>query len=462
VWLLLVLAVVQGPARSDCADVQACRQAALDAAARQDYESFHDLAWRAVQKGRRNDPELMYLLARAQSLSGRPGDALVMLQRLAQMGIATDAATNDDFRRVRALPAWKTFLEQQTYPEQPSTPATPDLATPPARPLASGKSRASPSAETANPPPPKRSQAAAPSAMAGAESPMGSAAATTAVPENVPPSLADVTAMQFTAAPFVPTGLVYDSVSRRFLLADGPGRKLLVIDEPSRHVATLVSEASAGFGDITALEIDHREGDLWVTSADGTSSLLHKLQLVSGRLLYSISPPDAAGAVRFVDVALTPHSTVLALDADGSRVFALNRGARVLHQLARLEVEAPTSVAPAGDDVAYVAWADGIVRLDLGAHTKARVRAPHSIDLARFTRIRMHRRALVGIQRTTDGPDRLVRIRLNASGSAATAMDVLASNVAPSSEMTISMNGDVVFYLSSEDGETSVRGVKLK
>jgi hypothetical protein len=89
-----------------CADGGACRQAALDAAARGDFETFHDLAWRAAQKGRPNDPELMYLLARAQSLSGRPSDALVMLRRLAQMGVRTDARDNADFERVRGLPAW--------------------------------------------------------------------------------------------------------------------------------------------------------------------------------------------------------------------------------------------------------------------------------------------------------------------------------------------------------------------
>ena len=58
-----------------------------------------------MQKGPRNDPELMTLLARAQSLSGRPGDALVMLRRLAQLGASVDLG-NDDFERVRALPAW--------------------------------------------------------------------------------------------------------------------------------------------------------------------------------------------------------------------------------------------------------------------------------------------------------------------------------------------------------------------
>ena len=63
-------------------------------------------AWRAAQKGRPNDPALMYLLAWAQSLSGRPGDALVMLRRIAELGVPTDAAENDDFRRVRVLPGW--------------------------------------------------------------------------------------------------------------------------------------------------------------------------------------------------------------------------------------------------------------------------------------------------------------------------------------------------------------------
>ena len=106
----LILLTLQNQAdRGDCREWHECRQMALDAAERGEYERLHDLAWRAVQTGPRNDPALMYLLARAQSLSGRPGDALVMLQRLAALGVSTDAATNDDFRRVRSLPGWAEF-----------------------------------------------------------------------------------------------------------------------------------------------------------------------------------------------------------------------------------------------------------------------------------------------------------------------------------------------------------------
>src|SRR5262245_15931546 len=89
-----------------CHGWQECRQLALEAAERSDFEQFHDLAWRAVQAGPPKDPGLMYLLARAQCLSGRPHDALIMLRRLAESGVPTDADSSEDFRRTRELPGW--------------------------------------------------------------------------------------------------------------------------------------------------------------------------------------------------------------------------------------------------------------------------------------------------------------------------------------------------------------------
>src|SRR5436309_10293650 len=111
------------PARNfGCTEWRDCRQLALAAADRGDYETFHDLAWRAVQTGPPKDPTLMYLLARAQALSGRPHDALIMLQRLAEMGVPSDAATNDDFVRTRQLPGWlqvSVLIERLSHPDSP-------------------------------------------------------------------------------------------------------------------------------------------------------------------------------------------------------------------------------------------------------------------------------------------------------------------------------------------------------
>src|SRR3982751_3225185 len=102
--VLLLLLAFQGPGA--CLDAAACRAAAVAAAGGGECETFHDLAWRAGQKGPPHDPALMFLLARAQALSGRPGDALIMLQRLAEMGVPSDVENSDEFVRTRELPGW--------------------------------------------------------------------------------------------------------------------------------------------------------------------------------------------------------------------------------------------------------------------------------------------------------------------------------------------------------------------
>src|SRR5262249_13104997 len=194
-----------------------CRQMALEAASQGDYQRFHDLAWRAMQSGPARDPDLMYLLARAQALSGRPHDALVMLQRLADMGVATDAATNDDFARTRQLPGWPDVLakiERITNPNASlrSAPA----AAPPAAPLA--PAAAPPSAL----PPPAASPSPAPAAEA----------------------------VRFSSQRFEPTGLAYDAVSERFVVGDRVGHRLIVVDKSTNRANDFVRAESAGFHDV--------------------------------------------------------------------------------------------------------------------------------------------------------------------------------------------------------------------
>jgi len=311
--VVLTLAVQDPqPARTDCQDWHECRQLAVDAAARQDYERFHDLAWRTVQTGPKNDPALMYQLARAQSLSGRPGDALVMLQRLAQMGTKTDAATNDDFRRVRALPGWAAFeagADGLAHAPLSSLPATDQ-----------------PKDSVANPVKPP---VTVESAVNAAPKPIE--------PRSAAASIAPAESLRFTASTSTPAGMAYDAVSRRFIIGDRDARKLTVIDEFSQHVANLASAQSAGFGNIGALEIDPRQGNLWVISGETTTTdssatdggarpthpTLHKLQLISGRVLQSFALPDRLGSARFVDVAVTPDGTVLVVDNSSQRILRL-------------------------------------------------------------------------------------------------------------------------------------------
>jgi hypothetical protein len=417
----------------ECATWQDCRKLALEAADRQDYDAFHDLAWRTVQKGPRNDPELMTLVARAQSLSGRPHDALVMLQRLLAMGVVTDAATNEDFRRVRALPGWSDF--ERAVAEAGEKRKTSEAAT----------SRAAPGSAT---------------------KPEAPAANAKISPDEAARVVGDAEeAIRFNTPAFTPAALAYDDVSDRFIVGDGRGRKLTVVGEASRRVANLVGAQSAGFGDIGALEIDAHEGDLWVVSTtdeDPAVAKLHKLQLISARVLYSIEMPASFGAVRFSDVAIAPHSTVIALDSLGSRLFSVAPKSREPKLAAKLDVKNATSVAPESASIAYVAHEKGIVQVDLGSRRSRAVKAAKKVDLSGLQRIRWHHGSLVATQRASDGYQ-IVRIRLSGDGRTATSLELLDRGVPMTSPMAAALSGDIFYYLaSSTGGEAIIRRVTVK
>ena len=429
------------PARDfGCTEWHDCRLLALAAAARGDYETFHDLAWRTVQTGPPKDPALMFLLARAQALSGRPHDALIMLQRLAEMGVPSDIADDDDFALTRQLPGWpevSALIERLTHPDSP--------------PLASSTVTSSPSAK----PPPAPSPPAPSSTATATSLPAPGPSASVVSPS---PSIgASANVARFSTAGFTLGGLAYDPVSRRFLVGDRLGRKLMVVADGANHAVDFVRAASAGFRDITAIEIDDRRGDLWVVSAatpaDGVPTL-HKLQLVSGRPLKSF--PIAAGPepVTIADLAVTPAGAVLVLDSVAGRLLALQPGMAAAEVVMKIESVEPVSVAAASQPgIVYVAHRDGVLRIDLQARTAARVTAPSSISLTHLGQIRWRRHALFAIRGEPDGTRRIIRFDLSANGRAVTRSTILESPTPLPGQTFVAISGDELVYIvdSSKD-----------
>jgi hypothetical protein len=449
---VVLLALLAGPAAAasasgfqaardfGCREWHDCRQMAIAAADRGDYETFHDLAWRAVQTGPPKDPTLMFLLARAQALSGRPHDALVMLQRLAEMGVPSDVAANNDFARVRELPGWpdvEARIASVTHPDSP-TPAPSPLVAP--RP----SSKARPAA------PALPSPSAPPPASLPPETPLASS------PATAPASALGPDASRFSTAGFTLGGLAYDAVSRRFLVGDRLGRKLMVVAEGANHSVDFVRAESAGFRDIAAIEIDGRRGDLWVVSAapDEAAGTLHKLQLVSGRLLKSFPMAAALEPVSLVDLAVTPTGAVLVLDAAGAQLLELRPGGTSVERVMNVDAVEPASLAAGGDaGIAYVAHRDGVSRLDLRAKTATRVTAPKSVSLAHLEQIRWRRHALIAIRVEADGTRRIIRLELNASGRAVTQATTLDGPAPPVGQTFVAISGDELVYMvdSSKD-----------
>jgi hypothetical protein len=311
---LVLLLLAPQPA---CTDLSSCREQAMAAKHAGDFEAFHDLAWAAHRHGKSHDPELMLLVARAQSLSGRPSDALVMLERIAALGAPTDALTSEDFARVRALPRWAEVAAKFEAPAFATAPA----GTPPATARAEKPPATAP---TGTPPatvpggtPPGTAPTGTPLATARADKPPATA------PADTLPAKDPAAPLSFTTV-LTPAALAHDAVSRRYIIADRKARRVAIIDEHTGQVSTLIGAVGA-LGEIGGMAIDPEKGDLWVVSTgDDDAPALHQVQLISGRVLSSVplkrtKDPVALAFVRGAGLVLADTTgTIYSVDADGS------------------------------------------------------------------------------------------------------------------------------------------------
>jgi hypothetical protein len=252
----------------------------------------------------------------------------------------------------------------------------------------------------------------------------------------------------------VPAGLAYDAVSRRFLFGDQAGRRLFVVGEGSGRASDLIRADGGGFEDVTALAIDAKRGDLWVASSatGGDAGAIHRLQLISGRPIAMFPAPKSEAAVRLTDLAIAGNGMILVLDSSASRVLVLRPGATTLEPLIALTIAAPSSISVTDDGrIAYVAYADGIMRLDVQARTASPMTAPSGIDSGNFERIRLHGDALAGVQVQQDGSRGIVRLELNRTGRTIVGGSLILADIGRNGGPTFAtISGDDVYYLSAE------------
>jgi hypothetical protein len=427
VLVLASLAMVSAqPVGATCASAAECTRLAEAAIARAAFEEAHDFAWRAMQQSR-NDPRVMWLLARTQSLSGRPHDALVMLRRLTTANVPLDTVeTSDEFRRVRALSTWPQLRDVLKG-------ATPDTVAAPVSVAPAPAHEPSVSA-----PPPSPTPPAAP-----------------AVPAPPPPAeAAGKAGLALPARIIAPTALAYDAVSRRYVVVDESSDTLKVIDELNGNAVDLVSRGWANGYRPTALAIDTRRGDLWVAGVqnhggDSAQSALLKLQLVSGRLLDTIPLPDDT-TVRIVGLAVGRNG-VWALDAAGKRLFLVTASGRPRQTTLSLD-GTPIGITVAPDDTAYVAHENGIVRVDAATRRATPLTAAAAITLAGMQSLAWHDRRLFGVQRGASGSQAAVRLRLDARGARVTALDTIEPAATPAA----AIYGGQLHFIAPGEGDSLV------
>jgi len=357
------------------------------------------------------------------------------------MGVATDAATNDDFRRVRALAGW-TELEALIAGNPPAaatkaTPTTPPGETGPRR-------------STEVPPGPEERAKLSPSAAARDKSAFAAGAAETDGEE----------AMRLTTAAIDPVGLAYDSASKRFVLGDRRDNKLIIADEVFNHVNDLIGATAGGFGRLSAVEIDTRRGDLWVSSSDGNGAAsIHKLQLVSGRVLARLDMPASLQPIAIGDFAVLDSGVLMLLDSHRGRLLRVKGVSGPFDPAIDLHVTGATSIAPADGQV-YVAHDRGLSLVTLPAGRVTEVTAPAGGSLSGLRRIRWNRGSLLALQER-GGAAHVIRIRLARRGQNATAIEPLdRDGESAGTALTIAL--DAAYYVAQTPAGSTIRRIKLR
>jgi hypothetical protein len=199
---------------------------------------------------------------------------------------------------------------------------------------------------------------------------------------------------------------------------------------------------------------------LWVASTAATpgAGTLHRLQLISGRPLRTFPVAIDLEPVRLVDVAVAPAGAVLVLDSAAPQLLILRSGGTTLQRVVRIDAQEPISVAAGADDgVAFVAHRDGVLRIDLRTQHVTPVLIPKGVFLGRLERIRWRGGALIGVQVDSDGSHHVMRLEMNAKGSAITHVTPLEIPASTTGQTFMTISGDELVCLMSGSNERSRR-----
>jgi hypothetical protein len=200
---------------------------------------------------------------------------------------------------------------------------------------------------------------------------------------------------------------------------------------------------------------------------------MHRLQLLSGRLLKTYPVRGASSAI--VDVAVLENGTVFALDAAGRRPAGMAAGWGGLRAVDEVGLDGLTSLAitAAGGapQVAYVAHGGGISRIDLSARTVTTVSTPkggasverQDVPLAGIERLRFSRDVLIAVKLTGAGARELVRLDLDRRGRAIDRVTPVTASAPLGESPALTASGDALYYLGpSAAAELVVYRVTLR
>lgn len=366
----LLSAVLVGFAARQTAGAQSTRKpetagtlwlAANRAADSGDVPKYRRLMARAVSLAPQH-PAVLYGLARAEALAGRENAALSLLGRLAAMGFARFDATDTAFTSLAQDPELAPIVERFAANRQPIIAST--------------------------------------------------TAFTVAGPDRIPENVAfDPRANTF----FV------GSLAERTVVRVKPGGA----PEP-------FAGADDGLLRVVGMKVDTARGRLWVaTWAPVTDSArraagfesqtrLFAFDLASGRRLLTLVPSDTTRSHLLNDLVLTAGGDVYVSDTDEGSVYRIRAGADTLERFTRPDPTRftyPNGITLSADGAAlYVAFIEGIARVDLASRRVRYLAVPPTITTSSVDGLYWHDGNLIAVQMRS-AVERVVRFVLDSTGT---------------------------------------------
>ena len=340
-------------------------------------------------------PGVLYHLARADALTGRATEALSLLERLAAMGLAHFDAADTAFRSLAKRPAFVRVAER----------------------LAS----------------------------------------------NRLPIISSDTAFTVPGPDRIPENIAFDSASGTFFLGSLAERTVV------RFRPGIPPEPFAGPADgllrVVGMKVDRPRQRLWVATwapvtdstrlalGFDTDTRLFAFDLTSGRRILTLVPRDTSRPHLLNDLVLTPTGDVYVTDTNEGSVYRIRAGVDTLELAVRPDparFNYANGIALSADGTRlYVAFAEGIARLDL---TTGRIRyltMPSTVTTASVDGLYWYEGDLVAVQMAAS-VERVVRLVLDRTGWRVLRADVLErAHPAYRSPTTGTIIRDSLYYVAN-------------
>lgn len=246
---------------------------------------------------------------------------------------------------------------------------------------------------------------------------------------NQLPILDGSLAFQLPDPDFLPEALAYDSTRQRFLVGS-LHRRVIVAVTPNGVVTPFINGAS-GMLRVVGIHIDAERGRLWFatwapdstrlsdSSEAPSATRLFLADLETGRVQRSWVPDGGRPGHLLNDFVVMPDGSLFITDTERGAIYRLRSPSDTLELFSRPDLEKFSAangitVAPDGEAL-YVAFIEGIARVDVARRTVALLPAPDSVSTAAIDGLYWHRGSLVAVQGAPT-MQRVVRYTLSADG----------------------------------------------